>query len=312
MRKLAFTPDGATLLHSTRNKSVAVWAIPSYQLRYICPGSLIGVSRNGQTFLTKSKDTFDAWETATGKQCALDELDPQDYDLHQRAVASADELERTLQVQDLLVPALSKTVYVNYAKARLDAWAVAPNNQDIVVIWYGDVAGHDWARGQCIDIARNMTRYEFEVNRFQGEPAINFSAEHNLLVMSSDDGSCKVYDLLRGRAIRQVWAEGSAHFAHVAAVSPQNQWLLALSTWERSEESRSMLFSIQLQNTEKLIRDGAIVQHGKVERVIRETGPIDSLLFSPDGKYLASLVNEDAVHFWNAMTGRLSGILSPA
>jgi WD40 repeat protein len=282
MRKLAFTPDGATLLHSTQSKNVAVWAIPDYRLRYTCPGSLIGVSRNGQTFLTKSKDACDAWETATGKRCALDELNPKDYDLHQRTVTSADELKMILQVQDLLVPALSTTIYVNYPKdchPRLDAWAVAPNNQDIVVTYCGDVGGHDWAHGQCIDIARSKKRFELEVDRFQGEPVINFSAEHNLLVMSSDDGSCKVYDLLRGIAIRQVWVE-EAHFAHVAAVSPQNQWLLALSTWETSKESRSMLFSIQLQNTAKLIRDGAIVQHGKVERVIRETGWIESLLFS--------------------------------
>jgi hypothetical protein len=171
MPRLAFTPDGTTLLHSTTDKGIAVWFIPTCKLRYSRLGMLVGVSRSGQTFLTQSSNSVDVWETHTGKQCSLDDVDPESYEPHQRTIVVADDIEMTLRVQDVLVPNRSAIVDVHYANnynSRLDTWAVAPNNQDIIVVWYGNAAGHDWARGASIDIASNMKRYEFDVNRFQG------------------------------------------------------------------------------------------------------------------------------------------------
>jgi WD40 repeat protein len=342
LNKLAFIDNGTTLLHSTqiqsissknknwKNNVVVAWNLKTTQPRYICPGLLIGVSRNRSTFLTHhnieffnaEEEKLSAWEAATGIEIPLEAIKPDDYELHQRILISArDQSKLTLHVNDVL-NRLSPTSFLvpDYSPAAsgafLDTWAMTPNNRYIIVTLSGDVAGHDWAKGVSISIAQSKTEliqgketHSFQVNRFQGDPSLNFSEEHNLMAISGGNESFTVYDLNRWQKVREVWIEG---FRYIVGFHPKNKWFIAATSQQymREQAQNKTLFHIYLLDIKNPIRDGAIIQRGKVKRIIKETRPIEKLLFHPNGKYLVSLLTNNTVHLWDIAKGELAATLS--
>lgn len=341
-KKLAFVDKGATLLHSTqiqsvksknknwKNNVVVAWDMTNAQPRYGCPGLLIGMSRDDSTFLTHQnieyfdteEEKFSAWDTATGVEIPLENIDPDSYELHQRILISAKERSKlTLQLTDVFgrySPKALRVVsgYSPDSGAFLDTWAMTPNNRYIIITYSGDEAGFDWASGECIGIEQCKTglikgkqRHEFNVNRFQGDPPINFSNEHNLVAISGGNGSFTVYDLNPWRKLREVWVHG---FHHVIDFNPKNKWLVAASAQKyiREADESKTLFYIHLLDIESLIQDGAVVQRGKERGVLEENGWVDRLLFHPDGQYLASLLTDDTIHIWDIGNSKLVNGLS--
>lgn len=308
MRKLAFAADGAILLHSKTSNTVAVWSVPHHQLESIHPGILIGVSRDGQTFLTHHQEGFSAWNISTGLEVALQNLNPASYELCQRCLVSGNMFEMTLRIQDALAPSPPRVYRVPYSPSYLTeastfgivSWAIAPGDRCILVTVFGEGGGHEWAVGQCIDIATGMQRYEFDVDHFLFKPSFNFSAEHGLFVMRSDSRSLKIYNISTGKVIRRFCADS---FDCHAAVSPKNKWLVALDVYAYSKESRSRSFYINLIDVQERGRSNT-------KLAINESQPVEDLLFSPNGQYLASVLSDDTVHLWNATTGELANVFS--
>lgn len=339
--KLAFVNSGTTLLHSTQVQSISspnknwksnivvAWDLKTAQPRYTCPGSLIGVSRNRSTFLTHrnieffntEEEKFSAWEAVTGTEIPLEAIKPDDYELHQRILISAkDQSKLMLHVNDVLNN-LSPTSFLipDYSPAPgafLDTWAMTPNNRYIIVTLSGDVAGHDWAQGVSISIAQRKTdliqgkeTHRFQVNRFQGDPPLNFSEEHNLMAISGGNASFTVYDLNRWQQVREIWVEG---FRYIVSFHPKDKWFIAASSEQHTTEQgqNKTFFHIYLLDIKNPIRDGVITQRGKVKRIIKETGPIEKILFHPNGKYLISLLTNNTVHLWDIAKGELAATLS--
>jgi WD40 repeat protein len=341
-KKLAFIDQGATLLQSTRmpsakskgedwrNNIVVVWDMTNAKPRYLCPGILIGASRDGSTFLThqnnigvlNAEEKCRAWDTATGIEIPLKSLNANDYELHQRIQISAvKRSELTLRLTDAFSKYSPQTLrvgrgYAPNSGAFLETWAMAPNNHYIIATLSGDVAGFDWASGESISIEQGKTdliagaqSHKFEVNRFQGDARINFSSEHDVVAISSAGGSFTVYGLDPWRRLREVWVHG---FQHVVGFNPKHQWLVAASAraFIRQADKSKALFYIHLLDIERLTRDGAIIQRGKDRGILEETHWVDRLLFHPNGQCLASLLNDDTVHMWDIGSGKITGQLS--
>lgn len=72
-----------------------------HRLRYVVPGSLVGISRDGHTFLTLGKGVG-AWDMLTGKQIALKDVDIESYELFQRTAILAGKAKLTLEVYGVL------------------------------------------------------------------------------------------------------------------------------------------------------------------------------------------------------------------
>jgi WD40 repeat protein len=308
MRKLAFAADGAILLHSKTSNTVAVWSVPHRRLESIHPGILIGVSRDGRSFLTHHQEGFSAWTIPTGLPLALRNLNPGSFKLNQRCLVSGDMFGMTLRIQDALDPSPPRVYRVPHSPSYLTeagtygiiSWAIAPSDRCILVTVSGEGGGHEWALGQCIDIATGTQRYEFDVNHFLFKPSFNFSGEHGLFVMGSDSRNLKMYNTSTGRIIRKFRADS---YVGLAAVSPKDKWLVALEVYVYSKESQTRSFNIHLIDVQERGRPNAIL-------VINEPRPVEDLLFLLDRRYLASVLSDDTVHLRNVATGELANVLS--
>jgi WD40 repeat protein len=326
-KKLAFANNDAILLHSTgweysdkKEDTVAVWSLTDYKLRFTCPEAvLIGISRDGETFLTRQSTgefSFKAWNINTGSEVPLQDVDPESCDFYQRTVVTSKINERskvTLTIQDVLSVYPPHSFQLSRYKPDqgtfLDTWAITPNNKYIIVTVSGDTAGFDWADGLCVGITLgndkvidNKERYNYEVNRHQGDPLINFSEEHNLVAISGRGSTFSVYSLDQWRKLREIWVDG---FGYIVSFSPKNKWFVAASV-----NGKGKSHSICLLDIEEATEIDYYKNRGKVERTIEETTRINGLLFHPNGQQIVSSLTNNTIHIWDVSTGELVATLS--
>jgi hypothetical protein len=84
--RIVFSSDGSTLFHSARSGMVVLWNIAAAQVVARCQGYLIGIARDGHTFLTMSGAETFAWDMQTGSSVALNVVVPDQYARYQRTI----------------------------------------------------------------------------------------------------------------------------------------------------------------------------------------------------------------------------------
>ncbi len=303
MKPLFIPPAGDYLFHSTRENTVDVWNLQTGRWLVTSPGSLIGASADGGVHLTATPAGPKAWQSETGLEVDPKSLDPTHFEFHQRHIALVNRFKLSLELQDVLGLDGSRTLMIDHDMRyypNLDAWELAPDNAALVVTLSGEVAGEDWASGVCIDIPSGARRFKFKVNKFQTAPPINFSREHNLLLISDDIYHLALLDLATGRAEREVWVSG---FTNVASATAGNPWLVAVNVWEPSASSIVSPFSVQILNLERL--SGGRMRRAAVEAVLAEPQAVVDLLCAPDGLHLASLLSDGTIHWWSLASLKL-------
>ncbi len=303
MKPLLIPPNGDYLFHSTRENTVDVWSLKDGGCLTTCPGGLVGTSKDGTVVLTSTPAGVKAWQADTSRELDPTTLDPSQFEFHQSCLALANRFKLSLELHDVLASGGPRVVHVDHDaryNPNLDTWELAPNNNALVVTLSGEVAGEDWASGQCIDLVSGVRRFKFKVNKFQTVPPINFSREHNLLLISDDIYHLALFDLELGRTERDVWVSG---FTNVAAATAANPWLVAVNVWEPSTSSAVSPFSVQILNLERIM--GGRMRRAVVEAVLPEPQAVVDLLCAPDGLHLASLLSDGTIHWWNLATLRL-------
>jgi WD40 repeat protein len=308
MKPLNIPPDGNLLHHDTRENTVDTWNLENGEILSTCPGSLIGVSHNGSHLLTSTPAGVEAWNAQNGSKCDLFSMNPADFELCQRFSPSANRFKLTIELRDVFDLEPSRLIHVDHDPRyypSLDTWSLAPDNQSVAVALSGEVAGQDWAVGYCMDLNSGQRRFKFKVNRFQSIPSINFSREHNYLLVSSDIYHLGIFDLATGHPIHEVWVGG---FANVASASTLNPSLVVVNVWEPTSALGSSPFSIQVLNLSRL--SGSHMQRARIEAIFAEPEAIVDLLWSPDGYHVASLLASGVIHWWNLSTGVLEKVLA--
>lgn len=312
-RRLSFDLKGTTLFHSSRDNLVEVWDVASWKCRYaIHPGVLIGISRDGETFLThRAHRHYQAWDTATGSELVLASISPETYQFHQRTTIFTDSPELTLQVYDVLEKRPSQAIDIPSEGMPVDIhdpelqpilwnWAIAPNDRYIAVVLLGGFGGHDWAAGQCIDLNTGKQVYTFEVDRFLDCSPIYFSDKHNLMISGGSTWFTS-YDLTTGKRFRKIWVGGDG--GSIVSTSPTKRWLVATNAASDRELPGSRPSNIRLIDTR------SSSSRGKVKRVIEGAEQIEDLAFHPDGKHIASLLESGKILIWNIITGKREATL---
>jgi WD40 repeat protein len=311
-KKLKFALSGNILIHSSEEK-VSVWDVAHSELRYSCPGYLIGQSLDNRTFLTHRAEGNDVsgWELTTGNELALTDISPDTYPLHQRVVITGKEFPPELYVYDTFGVFRPKTFRLRHRHgAWLENWAIIPSevylntrsclptcslleewgiiskrssNLIVYTLW-GDIAGHDWAGGVFFDLNRRKRVFDgFAACRFSDPPTLYFSVNHNLLI-SGGQSRFELYDFSTGQFLQSVSVYGGG--GSVVSVHPQHKWLVA----SNAEDP---------QNAIRLIDTRSSNSEGEIKRVIPEEEPIEYLEFHPEGRILASLLKNDEIHFWD-------------
>ncbi len=346
IKRITISPDGAALLHTT-DSQVTVWDTKNWGLSYSVTGSLIGVSTDGKTFLTRHVDkeyirkdvatlsgayrkeigkyndppcTFKAWETQSGRELDLGKIAPETYQLHQRTSIFANRLEPTLKVKDLLGDDKSSILPLHY-DGLLENWIMTPDDQHIATIYYVSAGGFDTTVGHCVDAATGIAFYEFKVDSSPDSlPEIYFSAEHKLMI-SNHTGSFTVYDLEIGEDLRYISRCDEAPYrvwGSCFAVNPCDKWQVATSYaqepymhWDDDlRQKRQNWRAEEYTNSVVILNIADLSNEGKVERVLKQTDLIDDIEFFPDGDRIAVLLRCGNIHIWNIATGNIIATLS--
>lgn len=274
---LRFGGDGSLLFHGGY-KSVRIWHNQHFIAE--CPGRLVGISRDGQTFLTYDKESksFSTWQSMTGTQITRSPLHAEDYAANQRYLIDANRL--TLTFHDALGLEPPRTHMMGRsAYGACDNWALSPDGRLLAVAFVMDVAGHDAAWGECFErdeAGQFQKKYEFDVSRFV-EPFLSFCDSHPLLAMVVSPGSSKLVLPATGAVVRQV-AGG-----RWLAFSPTNSDIIAVGqvgkgyvTWR--------LYNTQTQHD---IQEAQIVPAGA---------------FHPSGNQIAILLKDHSIRIYDVAT----------
>lgn len=275
--RLCFSSDGSYLLQSGY-QSVRLWQ--AEHLLAECPGRLMGIARDGQTFLTYDgrRATFAAWRSATGAALALTQVDPAQYAANQRYTITGKRL--TLTFHDALGrEAAQEFTFPGSDYASCENWALAPDGHLLAIAFFAEAGGHDAAFGQCF--ARRGAGhfegvFEFEVNRFVSTPFVAFCEPHALLAVSTPD-SLSLF-LTNGQLIREFEHETSGGDFIVIHPTKKEIGLLQYThnTWRLYDGSRS--------------------------QDVREAQSILDAAFHPDGQRVALLLNDQSIRLYHLET----------
>jgi WD40 repeat protein len=307
MKPLFIPRSGEYLFHSTRENTVDVWHLERGKLLSTCPGILAGVSKSGDFVITTTPAGPKAWEALTGVERDPHSLDPADFSFHQCFLPTVNRFKLVVELNDVLGIQPSQIVHIEHDPRyfpSLDTWAVAPDDHSLIATLSGEAAGQEWASGLCVDLSTGERRFKFKVNKFQSIPPINFSSEHNLLMISDDIYHLAVFDLATGHLLRAVWVNGFGNVASASIASPD---LVAVNVWEPVTASLVSPFSVQILNLARL-SSGGRMQRAAVEAVLPEPEAVVDLVFAPDNLHLASLLNGGSIRWWNLSTGKVDRI----
>lgn len=275
--RLCFSSDGSYLLQSGY-KSVRLWQ--AERLLAECPGRLMGMARDGQTFLTYDgpRATFAAWRSAAGTALELAQVDPAQYAANQRYYITRKGL--TLTFHDALGrEAAQDFTFPGSDYASCDNWALSPDGHLLAIAFFAEAGGHDAAFGQCFarHKAGHFERiFEFEVDRFVSTPVVAFCEPYALLAVSTPN-SLSLF-LTNGKLIREFDYELSG--GKFIAIHPTKKEIGLLQyahhTWR--------LFA------------------GSRREDVQEAQSILDAAFHPDGKRVALLLNDQSIRFYDIET----------
>lgn len=289
--KLRFSPDGTKLFHSTKNE-LRVWGMKERTILCQCPGSLVGISRDSQTFLTQSaQNIFHAWSGNTGAELNLTSIDPNSYDQSQRSVLLPDNKTQALEIRDILNAQSSICLNIIEIKGHtlpeiFENWAMAPDGENIAVTLYGSGAGHEWTTGLCIGID-GKKRFEFEVNRFTSRPLLYFAEYHPFLAIETRQNLITLYRLETGKPIQRVSYEYNRESDFIR-IGPQQD-----------------LLTMAIPDTQYSFR---IYPYPVEKGIITESEPVIDVTFHPDGKHIASVLKNKEVRLYRLETLELENI----
>jgi hypothetical protein len=226
LKKLAFTRDGTTLLHSIQ-RQVFVWDLPKARLRGVVDGELFGIADDGNTFITHQvnqdwvkrdiaarsgegrqsfltdpipEPQFTLWDAVLCQPLNFASISPDTYPLYQRFHGMADRYQHIIRLDDVFGVIPSRTIdlqTVIHEGAILENWLIAPDNQHLAVVYYVSGGGFDWNGGVCVRLDDGQKAYSFEGGRDDFPPYLYFSREHHWL-MSPYGSALNIYDLTTG------------------------------------------------------------------------------------------------------------------
>ncbi|HRE48502.1 MAG TPA: WD40 repeat domain-containing protein [Aggregatilineales bacterium] len=315
LKNLAFSRDGATLLHSVQQQ-VFVWDVENARLRGVADGELFGIADDGKTFITRLMDQdwvkrdiaarsgegrqtfltdpipepqFTLWDAVRCEPLGFASISPDTYPLHQRFHGMADRYRHLIRLDDVFGVIPSRTIDLQttiHEDAILENWLIAPDNQHLAIIYYVSGGGFDWNGGVCVRLDDGQEAYHFDGGRDGFPSYLFFSREHHWL-MSPYGSTLNIYDLTTGNRTRI--HELPSGFSVVCAHPVE--MLLAETRFDSS---------ISLRDMEQ--PDSAV-------RRIKLASQALEIEFHPNGERLAVALKSGGIEIRKVKTGRLAGKL---
>ena len=292
---LAFSPDGTTLASSegVPDHPIRLWNVAEQRLHYTLFGHTgwtyaLSFSPDGKTLVSGSKDsTVRLWDVHTGKLKHLleehrDDVNDVIFSPDGEMLASGS-CDGTIQLWDVRIGELSAILEQNTQfPMEIEAIAFSPDSTTLASAIAGQIWLWDTSTRQ---VMRILERHTADVT------AIAFSPDGRTIASAGWDWTLRLWDTSTGKLRKTIGEHTSS--ANTVAFSPNGKTIISAS--------RGL---IHLWDTKGgLLRLWYARTGEHIEHFIDHIDYVSTVVFSPDGKLIASGGFDSRLRLWDANTG---------
>lgn len=294
----AFSPGGKFLATARWDKPAQVWDVATGQaivtLPYDGVVELAVFSADGKFLAIAGDGSAQVWETSNWRPVA----DPINKiggptavtfspDGKFLAISARDQTARVWEVSsNKLVRTFNHGDNNLNLSGDMDAVVFSPDGKHLVTSWRHEIQMWELTTG-------NKTGLTMEHNGRVN--AIAFSPDGTFLTSAGESSTVRVSDVISGQEVSNL-----PHLATVTAVvfSKDGEYLATAS------EDKTV--KVWKQDISQTVRAGARLEPRPMAVVanITHEAPITAIIFSPDGKYLATASQDNTARVWEANGGR--------
>ena len=282
----AFSPDGKTLASDSRDGTIRLWDVITGEERYVLKkdsdeATMLAFTSDGRTMVSVSwEDKISLWNPSTGKHKQTFALHPDcsttgaAFNPNGKTVAIGSD-NGTIYFYDLDTGELRMTLTGH--GEHVDNLAFSPDGKTVASSSHIDKTIRLWdvPTGEHRLTLTEHTRYV---------RGLAFSPDGNTLVSGSGDGTIRFWDADTGNEKHTF--TGHSERIYSVAFNPNGDIIASGST--------NGIINFWDADTGHYIKTLNELRNGFNE-------PADSLVFSPDGRTLAS--GHDGIHLWDVHTG---------
>jgi WD40 repeat protein len=293
---IAFSPDGQLLASSSTDRTVKIWNLVTgesmqtleghnacvWSVDFHPQGQLLASAAEDNTIKLWNLETVSCVKTLTGHQHWVKAIaiSPNGQ------ILASGSFDYTVKIWNLQTGECLKTLLGH--NSVVTSLAFSPQGDRLVTGSYDQCLRiWDVETGKCLDTLHKHTNLVWSVA---------FHPQQNLVVSGGDDHAIKVWELERGKCIKTQQGNSNAIYAIAYSDRCNQQNLLASG----HEDQTIKLWDVNINSPQTLEPDLQPFQilRGHCDRIL-------SVVFSPDGKILASGSADRTIKLWNSYTGKL-------
>jgi WD40 repeat protein/Mg-chelatase subunit ChlD len=296
---IAFSPNSETLASASDDKSIKLWKVKTGELKHTLIGhshsvdvmayspdgknlSSASSSWNDRTIKLWNVETGDLKYTLTGHSSWINAIA---YSPNGKTLASASD-DKTIKLWNVITGELKHTLTGHSRSTNIMAYSpdgktlASASDDKIIKLW----------NTKTSKIKYTLTGHSDGIN------AIAYSPDGKTIASASRDKTIKLWNVETGKLTNTL-----GHHSKFLAYSPDDSTLAFLN------------------NDSTLIKRWDIKASKLKDTLTGALSPISAFVYSFDGKYLASISNDDSIKIWNTKTNETihsiiakneSGILS--
>lgn len=294
---VAISPDGRYALSGSDDKTVKLWEISTgRQIRKleghtnrVCS---VAFSPDGQYAASGSLDTtVRLWELSTGREMWT--LKGHSYSVSSvvfspkgRYVASGG-WDSTVRLWDV---STGKDVWTLHAPSDVESFAVSPDGQYVLLGSLRDIGVKLWEMSTDREV-RTLKGHS------GGVLSVAFSPDGRYALSGGSDKTVRLWELSTGKELKTF--KGHPGDVRSVVFSPDGKYVLSGSAFRPLEAGSSVP-----ENHEETIKLWEVSTGREVRTLRGHSEVVNSIVFSPDGRYALSGGTDETIKLWEISTGR--------
>jgi len=289
---VAFSPDGKVLATASDDTTSQLWDVATGKLLFNLKGHLdsvksVAFSPDARTLVTASKDnTAKLWDVATGKllfdlKGHLDSVESVAFSPDGRMLATGSQ-DGTMKLWEVETGKLLSDLKGHYSVKSV---VFSPGGRTLATVGKYDETAKLW------DVATGKRLFDLK-GHLAEVTSVAFSPSGRTLATASEVGTTKVWKVKTGKLLFNL--KGHSDPLRHVVFSPDGK-MLATVSWSRWLELKT-----PIHDTTKLwdVATGKLLFNLKASQV-------ESIVFSPDARTLATASDDETAKLWDVNTGKL-------